>query len=60
MIEGHWHHEGLYYRDNLGRIVVDAPDTEENRQWMRDFKARWRTRLEQLELWVISHPIELE
>ena len=36
-IEGHWEHGGIHYRDNLARIVVDVPDTLENRQWMREF-----------------------
>ncbi|MGI8906080.1 MAG: hypothetical protein ACR2IE_06275 [Candidatus Sumerlaeaceae bacterium] len=52
-VEGHWRHGGVLYRDNLVRIVVDVPNVPENRDWMRAFKARWKTRLEQLELWVL-------
>jgi hypothetical protein len=48
------------YRDNLVRIVADVPDSAENRAWLRAFKARWKTRLEQLELWVVSYPIDVE
>jgi hypothetical protein len=48
------------YRDDLVRIVVDVPDTPGNRLWMKDFKVRWRGRLEQLELWVVSYRIEVE
>jgi hypothetical protein len=59
-IEGHWRAGGVLYRDNLVRIVVDVPDTPTNRQWMKDFKARWKERLEQLELWVVSYRIDLE
>jgi hypothetical protein len=40
--------------------VVDVPDTASNRQWMKDFKARWKARLEQLELWLISYRIEID
>src|SRR5262245_22831172 len=57
---GHWMHEGSVYRDNLSRLVVDVPDTLKNRRWMKQFKARWKARLEQLELWVVSWPISLE
>ena len=53
--EGHWRHGGVLYRDNLVRIVVDVPDSAKHRQWMRQFKDRWKTRLEQLELWIVSH-----
>jgi len=59
-VEGHWRHGGVLYRDDLVRIVVDVPDSDENRGWMRDFKVRWRARLEQIELWVVSYQIELE
>ena len=49
-IEGHWRGGGTLYRDELVKIVVDLPDTPANRQWMRQFKSRWRERLQQLEL----------
>lgn len=44
-VVGHWLHEGTIYRDNLSRIIVDVPDTVKNRQWMKKFKARWKTTL---------------
>lgn len=59
-VEGHWRHGGVVYRDNLVRIVVDVPDSSENRDWMKDFKARWKTKLDQLELWVVSYGIDVE
>jgi hypothetical protein len=59
-VEGHWRHGGVLYRHDLVRIVVDVPDSAKNRQWMKQFKARWRARLEQLELWLVSYRIEVE
>ena len=59
-VEGHWRHGGVVYRDNLVRVVVDAPDSKANRSWMKDFKTRWKAKLEQLELWVVSYRIEIE
>ena len=59
-LEGHWRSGGVVYRDNLVRLSVDVPDTAESRQWMKEFKGRWKIRLEQLELWMVSHPIEIE
>lgn len=59
-VEGHWRHGGVAFRDNLVRLVVDTPDLEEHREWMREFKARWKGKLEQLELWVVSYQIEVE
>ena len=59
-LESHWRHGGVIYRDNLVRLVVDVPDTSQSREWMRGFKVRWKTRLEQLELWMVSYLIEVE
>lgn len=59
-VEGHWRHGGVLYRDNLVRVVVDVPDSAKHRRWMREFKARWKDRLEQVELWVVSYRIEVE
>jgi len=59
-VEGHWRHGGVLYRDDLVRIIIDVPDLVKNRQWMKQFKKRWKDRLEQLELWVISYRIDLE
>jgi hypothetical protein len=59
-LEGHWRHGGVLYRDNLVRIVVDVADSAKNRQWMKLFKGRWKIRLEQLELWMVSYRIEVE
>jgi hypothetical protein len=58
-VEGHWRHGGILYRDDLVRVVVDVPDSARNRQWIKQFKDRWKVRLEQLELWVVSYRIEV-
>ena len=50
----------MVYRDTLVRLVVDVPDSAKNRKWMKEFKERWKARLEQLELWMVSHRIEIE
>ncbi len=59
-LEGHWRQGGVVYRDDLVRLVVDVPDTAQSRDWMKEFKRRWKTRLQQLELWMVSHTIEIE
>jgi hypothetical protein len=59
-LEGHWRHGGVLYRDNLVKLVVDVPDLDPNRTWMQDFKLRWMRRLEQLELWMVSFPIDVD
>ena len=59
-IEGHWRQGGVTYRDNLVHLVIDVPDTPKNRHWMRAFKQRWKTKLEQLELWMVSYLVTIE
>ena len=59
-VEGHWRHGGVLYRDDLVRLIVDAPDSAKNRRWMKTFKERWKERLEQVELWMVSYRIEIE
>jgi hypothetical protein len=59
-LEGRWSHEGKVYRDILARLVMDVPDLPRNRQWLKRFKARWKTRLQQLELWIVSYRIDVE
>lgn len=59
-VEGHWRQGGTLYRDDLVRLVVDVPDVPEHRAFMQAFKTRWKSRLDQLELWLVSYEIELE
>jgi hypothetical protein len=59
-IEGRWKHGGVLYRDNLVRIVVDVRDLEANREWMREYKRRWKSRFRQVDLWMVSYPIDVD
>ena len=45
-VEGHWRYQGVLYRDNLVKIVVDAADEEANREWMRGYEASWKAQFE--------------
>ena len=58
--EGYWRYEDKVYRDSLGLLVVDVPDTAANRKWMRAFKMRWKERLGQIEIWMVSYRIDIE
>jgi hypothetical protein len=60
VIEGHWQHSGAIFHDNLARVFVDVPDKKKNRTWMKEFKKRWKAKLDQLEIWMISYRIDIE
>ena len=59
-VEGHWRHGGVIVRDNLVKIVIDTPDSLNNRRWMKQYKDRWRAKLEQTELWIANYAVEVE
>jgi hypothetical protein len=31
-----------------------------NRKWMKNYKARWKKRLDHLEIWMVSYRIDIE
>jgi hypothetical protein len=59
-IVGLWQNGGVLYQDDLARIAVDVTDLPPNREWMKQFKARWKQKLDQLEIWMVSYRIKLE
>jgi hypothetical protein len=59
-LAGHWRQQHHLFREKMVRVVVDIPDTPENRQWMCDFRARWQQRLVQIKLWMVSYEIVVE
>jgi hypothetical protein len=59
-LEGRWVFEKKVYRDVLARVVIDVLDTPQNRQWLKRFKAKWKKRLRQLELWMVNYEIKIE
>jgi hypothetical protein len=58
-VQGEWEHEGVVYRDELARVYVDVPDTEENREWFQAFKERLKADFGQLDIWLTTHPIDV-
>ncbi|MCK6485267.1 MAG: hypothetical protein HUU22_17385 [Phycisphaerae bacterium] len=54
-----WQHGDEEHRDDLVRVFVDALDIAETRQFMSSFKQRLKTRFRQLDIWMITYPIEL-
>jgi hypothetical protein len=44
----------------LVKLVVDAPDVVSNRRWMKQYKVRWRSQLEQVELWMVSYSVDVQ
>jgi hypothetical protein len=58
-IRGRWHFEGVAYRDELIRVFVDLPDELPNRQFFTEYKEQLKGRFQQIDLWMITYPVEI-
>ena len=58
-IRGQWQHEAEIYHDELVRVFVDVEDTPGNRHFFLELKQRLKTRFQQIEIWLTSHPIDV-
>ena len=59
IIHGRWQSGGRAFRDDLIRIYVDVEDSAEVREFFLAFKIRAKTRFQQLDIWLISHAIDI-
>ncbi len=59
VIRGMWEHEAEVYRDDLVRVFVDADDRPQSRSFFEQFKERLKTRFEQVDIWLVTYPIEV-
>ena len=56
---GAWVHEGTHYEDELRRFTVDVEDVPENQHFMTAFKKTLLERFEQIEIYMVSFPVDI-
>ena len=56
---GLWQYEGGRFEDELRRLTVDVEDTPENQQFFVDFKGKLLERFDQIEIYIVSYPIDI-
>jgi hypothetical protein len=56
---GVWTRTGMRYDDELFRLTVDVPDTDDSRYWLETFKKELLERFDQLEIYIVSFPVEV-
>jgi len=56
---GVWTQAGKRYEDELFRLTIDVEERPENSQFIAHLKAELLERFEQLEIYVVSYPIEV-
>jgi hypothetical protein len=56
---GVWTTGAMRYDDELLRLTVDVPDIDDSRHWIATFKKELLKRFDQLEIYIVSHPVEV-
>jgi hypothetical protein len=56
---GAWVHEGTRYEDELRRFTVDVEDVPENHHSLAAYKKTLLERFEQIEIYMVSFPVEI-
>jgi hypothetical protein len=59
VVRGIWEHEGIVYRDNNTRLVLDAEDSPENRAFFTVLKETLKKRFGQLDIWITSYIVDV-
>jgi hypothetical protein len=59
VVRGLWQHEGMVFRDNNTRLVMDVADTVENREFLVALKEILKERFHQVDIWITSHAIDV-
>lgn len=58
-IRGVWTQDGKRYEDELFRLTIDVEDRPETSAFIAHLKAELLKRFEQLEIYVVSYPLEV-
>jgi hypothetical protein len=56
---GVWTHMGMRYDDQVFRLALDVPDTDDSLHWIATFKKELLKRFDQLEIYIVSYPVEV-
>jgi hypothetical protein len=59
IVRGIWEHEGVVYRDNNTRLILDVEDSQENRAFFTSLKETLKKRFGQLDIWITSYVVEI-
>jgi hypothetical protein len=59
-VTGYWTGPaGAVVEDELVRLVVDVPDTPENRRFFVEWKEELKERFRQLDIWIVAIPLDI-
>lgn len=55
---GIWQHEGQRFEEEFARLTIDVEDNDENLFFFTNLKATLLERFQQVEIYMVSYPIE--
>ena len=58
-LQGIWSQGGKIFEDTHIKVVIDVEDTQAVRAFLGRFKETLKSRFRQIEIWMISYPIEI-
>jgi hypothetical protein len=58
-ILGLWVYEGSRFEEELRRFTIAVEDTPDNQQFFVDFKQKLLERFEQIEIYIVSYPVDI-
>jgi len=56
---GTWIYGGALYEDVLIRIVIDAFEPDDAIPFLRQYKETLKSRIEQLDIWITAHDVDV-
>ena len=56
---GTWKYQGTVYEDLLWRFVIDVPASSPADDFFRNYKETLKARVEQIDIWISSHEIQI-
>ena len=58
-IRGHWQFQGELYKDDLIRLFIDVPDEAAHRSFFVEYKEQLKVRFAQIDIWLVSYPVDV-
>jgi hypothetical protein len=58
-IHGQWGYATELYRDELVRVFVDTEDSDATIDFFVGYKEQLKLRFDQIDIWIVTYPIEI-
>jgi hypothetical protein len=59
IIRGQWENAGQVFFDDLIRVFIDVPENPDVSDFFRKLKESLKVRFKQIDVWMVTYPIEV-